>query len=251
MVVPVEIHVAAVQGKTEVLQEWFSTGACDVNEIYDWNGDGYSLLEVATRQNSCDMMRMFLARGADVNSTSDECDCTPLHFAAMHGHCEAVSLLLDHGAQIDARTASGNTPMILAARQEHDRVDMIRLLLRRGAVFDARDKNGENAEAHAIRFKLPEMAAFLADVRRAGGLRAYMRYPRFRLLMLLKLVKKRRAKTEDDLLVRLFPTPPPQRTREATKRAAGLAVTELPQEVFWLVVSYWRSSRDYLEPDRG
>ena len=57
-------------------------------------------------------------------------------------------------------------------------------------------------------FKLPKGEALLDDVRRAGGWRPYVRYPRFRLLMLRIVVEQGRAETKDPLLVRLFPSGP-------------------------------------------
>ncbi len=39
---------------------------------------------------------------------------TPLHFAAMAGHPEAVRLLLAHGARVNARTKYGSPPVMLA-----------------------------------------------------------------------------------------------------------------------------------------
>src|SRR5439155_23211972 len=45
---------------------------------------------------------------------------TPLLVAARQGHAEIVTLLLAHGAPVDATDASGDTPLHLAARFDHD-----------------------------------------------------------------------------------------------------------------------------------
>lgn len=39
---------------------------------------------------------------------------TPLHFAARDGHSQAVTLLLDAGADINRKSADGNTPLLIA-----------------------------------------------------------------------------------------------------------------------------------------
>ncbi len=39
---------------------------------------------------------------------------TPLHFAARDGHAQAVTLLLDAGADINRKSADGNTPLLVA-----------------------------------------------------------------------------------------------------------------------------------------
>src|SRR6185503_11481425 len=39
---------------------------------------------------------------------------TPLHFAARDGHAQAVTALLDAGADINKKSADGNTPLLIA-----------------------------------------------------------------------------------------------------------------------------------------
>ena len=54
-----------------------------------------------------------------------------------------VKLLLDHGAQIEARDEDRGTPLIFAAG--HAQTEIVQLLLRRGANFQATDKYGNTA----------------------------------------------------------------------------------------------------------
>jgi ankyrin repeat protein len=56
---------------------------------------------------------------------------TPLQFAARYGHLEAVQILLDHGADINARDSSILTALLLAAWARHDNV--VDLLLNKQA----------------------------------------------------------------------------------------------------------------------
>lgn len=56
---------------------------------------------------------------------------TPLHEAAAHNRLEIAELLLDYGANINARTASDLTPLHEAVFANH--IAMVRLLLARGA----------------------------------------------------------------------------------------------------------------------
>ena len=51
---------------------------------------------------------------------------TPLHSAASEGHLEMVSLLVQKGAEINAKDKSGQTPMDLANANQHQ--DVAKLL---------------------------------------------------------------------------------------------------------------------------
>ena len=84
------------------------------------------------------MVFLLLDQGADIDARSDE-DRTPLHLAVAQGSAEMVSLLLDQGADIDARSDEGRTPLHLAVAQGS--AEMVSLLLDRGADHDVRDKS--------------------------------------------------------------------------------------------------------------
>ena len=70
--------------------------------------------------------------------------------AAMYGQLEAGQLLLDRGAQIDARDKLGNTALILAACEcaqatMPSTYETVQLLLDRGANVNARNHEGKTA----------------------------------------------------------------------------------------------------------
>jgi len=64
----------------------------------------------------------------------------PLHDAASAGDVEQVGTLLDQGADIDARSERGETPLILAILAGHDAV--AERLIERGAATDGRNIGG-------------------------------------------------------------------------------------------------------------
>ena len=82
---------------------------------------------------------------ADVNARNKNDGSTPLHHAVVESKTpEIVKLLLDRGAEINARTtgadvdpSSGSTPLHFATTPE-----IVKLLLDRGAKIDARNKYG-------------------------------------------------------------------------------------------------------------
>ena len=73
-----------------------------------------------------------LDAGDDPNQ-ADRDGFTPLHFAAQRGSLEVLRLLLDRGAEVDARNRFGNTPLFVAVFNSQGRGDLIALLRERGA----------------------------------------------------------------------------------------------------------------------
>ena len=63
---------------------------------------------------------------------------TPLHVAAKWGKITLVTMLIEKGANIEAKTRDGLTPLHCAARSGHDAV--VDLLLERGAPISAKSK---------------------------------------------------------------------------------------------------------------
>jgi len=80
-------------------------------------------------------------RGAGLEIEDDQDRSTPLHFACHHGRLDAARLLLDEGANIEAKHASGFTPLISASQMGH--LEVVRELIARGASVDARANNGD------------------------------------------------------------------------------------------------------------
>ena len=250
MVLPVELGAAAIGGNTAAIQEWLSTGTRDPDEDDGYRGE--TLLYKAASRGHIEMIRVILAHGASVNA-SNTYGMTSLHLAARDGYYATAALLLDRGAQVDARTFLNLTPLNIVIGGKDCSCEMIRLLLHHGADLDGRNAHGRNAETNARDWNKTEAAALLADVRRAGGWRGYVRYPRFRLLMLRIVAEQGRAETQDPLLRRLFPAGPPasggtKRPREAYRAQKG---GRLPRGIFAHIVGFWRSSRDYRAPASG
>eukprot|EP00435_Cladocopium_sp_Y103_P012114 s88_g3.t1 len=76
-------------------------------------------------------------------NVTDEDRYTPLHRAAMTGHVGATTLLLEAGAEIEARniTMFGMVPLHLAASRGY--LDVVRVLLEAGAEKDQLTTNGQ------------------------------------------------------------------------------------------------------------
>lgn len=86
-------------------------------------------------------------------------DLTPLHLAAFHGHKEVVEFLLEHGAEVNARTTAWVTPLHFAAQIGNREV--VELLLAHKAKINAVDSKGWTPMNRAQKWGHPEMAEFL------------------------------------------------------------------------------------------
>lgn len=96
-------------------------------------------LMIAALKGHTEWVRRLVERGAQVNRPG----WAPLHYAATGAPPALAGWLLDHGAQIDARSPNGSTPLMLAARYGSE--DCVLLLLRRGA--DPRLRNDRALDA--------------------------------------------------------------------------------------------------------
>ncbi len=59
---------------------------------------------VASRTGNVDAIKVLLDHGADVNAKETLRGTTPLMWAADEGHAPAIQLLIEHGADIKARS---------------------------------------------------------------------------------------------------------------------------------------------------
>ncbi len=91
----------------------------------------HELLDFHYGPDGDDVLRRALDEGADPNGRAGRQSETPLHVATRRRRPEAVATLLDHGAEIDAKTAGGKTAYAHAARRGFNEV--AELLRKRGA----------------------------------------------------------------------------------------------------------------------
>jgi ankyrin repeat protein len=192
--------------------------------------DGWTRLFYAAREGWCSVIVFLLEQGADVNLGWPSKGLTPLHSASWRGRCDAAVLLLDAGARVDDRSRTGRTALHVAAA--NNRFKMCKLLLSRGASLDALSTKGRDPEALARNCVNTTVADFLAAVRAAGGWAAY--------------VAARRADRAELLdFRRALPTL--RRFGPCAERAQARLFLDakVPDDVFVLVLQFWRSDRDF------
>jgi hypothetical protein len=112
------------------------------------SADGFTALHYACFFGQPACARLLVGNGADVEATADNpTRVRPLHSAAAARQRATVELLLDQGADPDARQQRGYTALQSAAHSG-DR-ELVELLLARGADRSLRNEDGKDAAALA------------------------------------------------------------------------------------------------------
>lgn len=75
-------------------------------------------IHAAAAARQIEIVKMLVENGADVNAKQQQ-GFVPLHAAAQNGDAEMTKLLLDHGADAKARSDNGQTALDLAMLQGH------------------------------------------------------------------------------------------------------------------------------------
>jgi ankyrin repeat protein len=137
------IHDAAKSGNLDQIQRLVIKGV-DVNAkaVRD-----ETPLIIAAIAGNGEIVNYLLQRGADINARSAS-GLTALHAAAYAGHTEIISLLVAKGATVnDSANRFGTTPLLLATEENH--IEAVSSLLEHGADINAEEMNGFNATSKA------------------------------------------------------------------------------------------------------
>ena len=125
------------------------------------NAVGDSALMLAALRGHLEMVRLLAAYGGELSPSG----WTPLHYCAWEGQTDVCRLLIELGANVNARSENGTTPLMMAAQQ--GKTDVVRLLLQSKADTTARNEHEATALAWAIKYEQRDVATIL----RAAGVR--------------------------------------------------------------------------------
>lgn len=99
-------------------------------------------LHEAAEEGDVEQVSQLIAQGADVNAKSDD-GWTPLSLASRNGHIEIVRKLLSSRADVKAKNTNMATPLMFASLPGH--IEIVRLLLSSGANVNAELSDGTTA----------------------------------------------------------------------------------------------------------
>ena len=122
---------AAMRGDTERVRELLRGGA-DVNAA---QGDGMTAIHWAAEHDAVEMTEVLVFAGANLEATTRLGGFTPLLVASRTGSAAVVDKLLDAGAPIEAATSTGETALHLAAASGSSETASV--LVSHGANLDA------------------------------------------------------------------------------------------------------------------
>lgn len=119
-------------------------------DMKDMKSRGMPLLHYAAQMAAPDVVQMMLEAGLDVNAKVDECPkngrsgCTPLFFAARRSDAAVAELLISRGADVQAVSVKGETPLFWASDA------VAPLLLKVGLDVHATNARGETPLFHVL-----------------------------------------------------------------------------------------------------
>ncbi len=138
---------AAIQGKVEAAQLLIDHGA----NINAETTDGAILVKAAGRGHE-EIVEMLLEAGADANATGKEGanELTSIFAATLANDPAVVTLLIEHGVDINQGVVAGNTPLCIATGWQPN-AETVKLLLENGADINHQNDLGETALHQAAR----------------------------------------------------------------------------------------------------
>lgn len=123
--------------------------------------DGMTALHWAARQNDLETVQMLMKAGAKVD-TATRYGVTPIYLASLNGSAAMIDAFLRAGIDPNTANPGGETALMTAARTGS--LDAVRLLIDRGAAVNAKEKErGQTALMWAVLENHPDVARFLIE----------------------------------------------------------------------------------------
>uniref|UniRef100_A0A672GTL0 Histone-lysine N-methyltransferase EHMT1-like n=1 Tax=Salarias fasciatus TaxID=181472 RepID=A0A672GTL0_SALFA len=133
------LHLAAKLGHYNVIQHLLSKASKHINCQDD---GGWTPITWAIEYKHVEVVLLLLGKGADVNIRDKE-ENVCLHWAALSGCDDIAQALLDARCDLNAINVHGDSPLHVAARENH--LECVVLFLSRGADVSLRNVEGQTA----------------------------------------------------------------------------------------------------------
>ena len=136
------LHHAALGGDTDII----SLIHTHLPNIESKTRSGYTPLMAAVLSRKLHAVQCFLEKGATL-TCEDKRGLNTLHYAALGGNTDIISLIFTRLPDIESKTADGQTPLIMVVLK--GRLPGVKYLLERGPNPLAKDNQGQDSLHHA------------------------------------------------------------------------------------------------------
>ena len=153
------LHKAAANGHTNIMELLISTGKIDLSVL---DNEGSSILHTAAFHGQDQVVILLLKHCASLLSVKDKSGYLPIHSACCSGNERVLALTLSETDNtVNAKDGKGYFPLHIAVAQGS--ITCIDYLLNHGADVTAKTSNGESALDTAIIFRREDIALHLIE----------------------------------------------------------------------------------------
>lgn len=155
-----EIHRSAADGRADSVKQSVES---DPKLVRTTDASGYTPLHYAATGGHTDVIEVLLDAGADVNARGSRGE-TPLLLAASKGNVEVVELLIDNGADVNQPGSDKRTPLHKAAMVGD--LEVVKALLKGGADPAAVDRGGKTPVDLAEHYRAGNYTKVVQELRK-------------------------------------------------------------------------------------
>ena len=122
--------------------------------------DGLTALHLATKQGPAEKVQILLEHGADVAARTRPHQETALHLATYDRNIEKLKLLVNRNADVNAQNADGDTTLHMAIARSCT-IETVDFLITNGASLEVQGRNGRTPLQYAISLDREDKARWL------------------------------------------------------------------------------------------
>ncbi|WP_052188150.1 ankyrin repeat domain-containing protein [Cellulophaga sp. Hel_I_12] len=131
--------------------------------LHGYSADGFTLLGLAAFFNHLNLAQELLKKGADPNvAANNSFKVTPLHSACASSNLKMAALLIQNGADVNAKQMQNITPLHAAAH--NGQTALVQLLADHGADLKAKTDNGKTPLSMAEESAFTETAELIRQL---------------------------------------------------------------------------------------